>query len=107
MRPDVALNYLAQWLATCVNQMLRPAAQIGDGDLVNIEVKTLVERREYVTELHRPFGGFTTKPIRCTNYLAGFHASTRQQSAGDAGPMIATRIFVDRRCPAKLTPNNN
>src|SRR6266852_9501449 len=96
---------LAQRLAAAVHQVLRPAGQIVDRHLGHVDAKVMIEGGEDVAKLHRPLGHLAAQTISYADDLAGLHPATGQQGAGDARPMIATGILVDRRGAAELAPD--
>src|ERR1044071_2345649 len=90
-----------------VDQVLGPAAEVGDGDLGHVDAEVVVEGGEDVAEEDRAIGGFAAPAIGGADDLAGFHAPACQHGAGDPGPVIATGVLVDGRGPAELAPDDD
>src|SRR5439155_2959210 len=93
--------------AAGVNQVLRAAAQVGDGDLGHVDVEVVIERGEDVAELDRAFRRLSTQTVRGADDLAGLQTAAGEQSAGDARPMVAAGVFIDGRSASELTPDDD
>src|SRR5262249_12053464 len=85
----------------------RASGEIWNGYFVHVNVQTLVKRGEHFRETDRTFRGFTTEPIGCADDLPVAHSTTGEHRAGNARPMIATAILVDRGCPSKFAPHHD
>src|SRR5207248_2838516 len=93
--------------AAGIDEILRPAAQIGDRDLAHVNAQVVIEGGEDVAELDWSIGGFSAQPIGGADHLAGLHAAAGEQSARDARPMVAAGVFVDGGGSAELAPDDN
>src|SRR6266536_3462679 len=100
-------NHLFHRRTASIDEILRPAAQIGDGDLAHVDAEVVIERGEDVAELDRPLRCLAAQAIRGPDYLAGFHAAASEHAARDARPMVTAGVFVDGRGAPELAPDND
>src|SRR5437868_15443649 len=105
-RPNMGLNHFVNWFMA-IDNILRAARKVWDRCVRGIDADVVIHGGEHFAEMDRPFNGFSTEPVRCSQSLASFHAATREQSAGNARPMIATRFLVNNRGPAEFSPDNH
>ena len=67
----------------------------------------MIERGEDFAELHGALAGFPSEPVGGANHLPYFHAAAKKHRAGNARPMVAPAILVDRGRAPELAPDHN
>src|SRR5207249_10315688 len=100
------LHQFAHRLVT-VDQVLRTAAEVRNCDLVHVDAQALIQRGEHFAEINASFSGFAAKTVSRANDLTVLHATGREHSAGNARPMVAPGIFVDRWRAAEFAPHDD
>src|ERR1051325_4238516 len=103
----LSTHQLADGLRAAIDEKLRAAREIVDRDFVHVGAQIVVKRGEYFAEGHGPFHRFAAEPVSRADDLPGLHPAAEEHGAGDARPMIASAVLVDRRRAAELAPNDD
>ena len=80
-----------------VDEVPRPAREVGNGRAVGVEPQPVVERREHFLEMDRPLDGMLAQAIGGPDDLPGAQTPARKQRAADARPVIAAAVLVPAR----------
>src|SRR4051812_20866096 len=100
------LDQLFHWFEA-INQILRTAGEIGQGCGCDVDAEVMIKGGEDFAELDGAINRFASEAIGGADDLTSFHSAASEQGAGDARPMVASAIFVDRRSAAEFTPDDN
>src|SRR6185312_9929124 len=91
------LHQFLQRLGVVVDEVLRPAGQVGDGGLAAVDAEVVVEGGEDLAEGDGALGAFAGLPVGCADDLPAAHPAARKHRARDARPVVAAAVLVDRR----------
>src|SRR5881392_4110921 len=105
-RPNMGLNHFVNWFMAIYN-VLGPARKVGDRCVRSIDADVVIHSGEHFAEMDGSFNGFPAQAVGRSQSLAGFHSTTREQSAGNSRPMIAPGVLVYDGGPAKFAPDND
>src|SRR5437870_4882690 len=69
------LNQFGHWLTSVRDQVLRPACEVREGYLADVNPKVVIKRGEHFAKLHGTLRSFAAQAIRRADDLSVLHAA--------------------------------
>src|SRR5262245_41481730 len=102
----MSTHELPHGLQSILDEELRTAIEVRDRDFVYVEAEAVIEGDEDFAELHGAFHRFASQAIGRADDASGLHAATENQTAGDAWPVVAAGVLVDRGGASEFAPDH-